>query len=144
MLNFLHTRDELAERVFNTPYQRVERAILENTAIGDTTLKELTHDLAEVFGIGKAQTIGLLGVSAAKVSRAARGNVEVEVLDRAASAIVVFARVATVLGPEAAPAWFEEPKRALDGARPLELLSSRVGLKRLDQVLTALEDGAYL
>jgi putative toxin-antitoxin system antitoxin component (TIGR02293 family) len=141
---FVQTRDDLAEKVFNTPYHSVERAVLENTPITETTLGELTDDLAEILGIGKTQTVGLLGVSASTKSRSAKTSVDPDVLDRAIMTIDVFARVATILGTDSARAWFDEPKRALGGARPLDLLKTRVGMKRLDEVLTALEDGAYL
>lgn len=142
-MTLLHeTREIIVQEVFNLSAKALEQAILEQTVIGHTSLDALASELAELLGIGKVEAVGLLGVSLARKTR--NPNVNVDILDRAYATIEVFARVANVLGEVAARRWFQEPKKAFDGARPFELLQTRVGLNRLGQVLSALEDGAYL
>ena len=142
MLSFSKTRDNIAMRVFNASSSTVEQAILENQTIPETSLNELTSDLAALLGIGKTETVGLLGVSLSRKTR--NPTVNVDILDRTFVMIEMFARVSSILGEDAARHWFLNPKRAFDGVRPMDLLRTRVGLNRLSEVLTALEDGAYL
>jgi uncharacterized protein (DUF2384 family) len=142
MLPVSHSRESLTAQVFNSSISQVEQAILHDQPLTATTLSELTADLALVFAIGKSQALVLLGVSASRKTRNA--TLSADILDRALMAVDCFARVARILGPAAAQAWFATPKRALDGARPLDLLPTRLGLSRLHEMLTALEDGAYL
>jgi uncharacterized protein (DUF2384 family) len=94
------------------------------------------------FIFNKVEAVVLLGISSAhEISKI---TVTVDVLDRAYVTIEVFARVANSLGEGRVHRWFQEPKKVLEGARPFDVLQTRVGLDRLRQVLTALEDGAFL
>jgi hypothetical protein len=137
-----HTREQLTNKIFNSPASQVEQAILQQQPLTNTTLAALTADLATLLGINKTAAMALLGVSPSRKTR--NPNLDADILDRALMALNLFARVASIIGEEAARAWLQKPKRALDGATPLELLPTRLGLSRLDGLLTALEDGAYL
>ena len=106
------------------------------------TVKRLADRLAEVFGLQKAQAAAMMGVSESTVSRHTRPNTDV--LDRTLLASQVFADVSDVLGSENAQRWFSTPNAALDHRTPLKLLSSRLGEKKVQQVIGALLDGAYL
>ena len=50
----------------------------------------------------------------------------------------------SLIGTEPTPGWFRTPKKALDGARPIDLLETRVGVAKLTGMVGALEDGAFL
>jgi uncharacterized protein (DUF2384 family) len=99
-------------------------------------------NLSKLLGIGKGEALRVLGVSRARKSR--NPTMNAALLDRAYSALDLYARVATLIGVEHTPVWFRGPKEALDGARPLDLLETRVGLAKLAGMVTALEDGAFL
>ncbi len=142
MLSFFETRNQIALKIFHLPFKTVEQAVLQNKPISNITLPKLTEELAAILGIGKTATIGLLGIS---VSRQSRNTVlNTDILDRASSYISVFARVSSVLGETTARAWLQKPKRGLGGALPIDLLQTRLGLSQLEDMLSALEDGAYL
>lgn len=108
----------------------------------EVTVKRLADRLAEVFGLQKAQAAAMMGVSESTVSRHTRPSTDV--LDRTLLASQVFADVSDVLGSKNAQRWFSAPNAALDNRTPLQLLSSRLGEKKVQQVIGALLDGAYL
>jgi uncharacterized protein (DUF2384 family) len=136
------TRDNIIQSIFNLSAKELEAIILEKTVIDQPPLDEILNKLAELLGIDKAETVVLLGIGSAE--EISKMTVTVDVLDRAYTTIEMFARVANILGETRARRWFQEPKKVLEGARPLDFLQTRVGLDKLRQVLTALEDGAFL
>jgi uncharacterized protein (DUF2384 family) len=136
------TRDNIVQSIFDLSANELEQAILERTVIGQPPLNEIINKMAELLGINKVDVVSLLGISSAQ--EISKATVTTDVLDRAYTTIEMFARVANILGEGRVHRWFQEPKKVLEGARPLDLLQTRVGLDRLKQVLTALEDGAFL
>lgn len=107
-----------------------------------TTLNDLATRLANVLKLRKSDAAGLIGVSTSAISR--KTPPSTDVLDRMLSVSAVFADVTEVLGAEGAQKWFNTPNRALGDQAPVTLLNSRVGEKRVQQVIGALLDGAYL
>jgi len=135
-------RDTLFEQVLNADSSSVADAVLNRTTVGEPSVDEVLTRLAELLGVGKTEALSILGISRSRKSKNPAMNVEL--LDRTYSALTLFARVASVLGQEGARAWFVTPKKALDGATPLALLATRVGIGKLQNMLTALEDGTFL
>lgn len=139
---FRDMRFEAFDRVLGVTPDAVERAVLHNDTVGERSLDTVLANLAGLLGVGKGEALGVLGVSRARKSR--NPTMNVALLDRAYSALDLYARVASLIGTEDAPGWFRTPKEALDGARPVDLLETRVGLAKLTGIVTALEDGAFL
>ncbi len=139
---FHETRVRAFEYVLGAAPEAVERAVIQRELVGEPSLEAVLANLAELLGVGKLEALRILGISRSRKSR--NPKMDVELLDRAYGALDLYARVASLLGAEQAPSWFKMPKRALEGARPIDLLETRVGLAKLAGVITALEDGAYL
>jgi putative toxin-antitoxin system antitoxin component (TIGR02293 family) len=56
----------------------------------------------------------------------------------------ILGRATAILGTQAAAeAWLEQPAMALDGRRPLDLLSTPAGVQSVEDHLTRLEYGVY-
>jgi uncharacterized protein (DUF2384 family) len=136
------TRQQTFNRVLGATPEAVESAVLHRELVGEASLEAVLANLADLLGVNKLEALRVLGVSRSRKSR--NPKMDVGLLDRAYSALDVYARVASLIGGEHAPQWFKTPKRALDGARPIDLLETRVGLAKLTEMVTALEDGAYL
>lgn len=139
---FRETRARAFEQVLGAAPEAVERAVIHRELVGEPSLEVVLANLATLLGVGKLEALRILGVSRSRKSR--NPKMDVELLDRAYAALNLYARVASILGTEQAPPWFKTPKRALAGARPIDLLETRVGLAKLAGMVTALEDGAYL
>ena len=139
---FAQTRADIFARVLEASPARVADAVLDRATVGEASVGRVQERLAELLGISKTEALGILGISRSRKSKNPAMNVEL--LDRTYSALTLFARVASVLGQEGAREWFAGPKAALDGAKPVDLLATRVGIDRLRDMLTALEDGTFL
>ncbi|MGI9179084.1 MAG: type II RES/Xre toxin-antitoxin system antitoxin [Longimicrobiaceae bacterium] len=64
--------------------------------------------------------------------------------DRLTRVVRVIARAEDALGErEKAGRWMRKANRALEGARPLDLLSSDVGARMVERVLGRIEHGVY-
>ena len=135
------TRLEAFNQVLGTTPEAVERAVLQHETVGETSLDAVLVNLGRLLGVGKGDVLGVLGVSRARKSR--NPTMNVALLDRAYSALDLYARVVTLIGTEPTSAWFRTPKEALGGARPVDLLATRVGVGRLTGMIAALEDGAF-
>lgn len=120
----------------------VERAVIAKEITGEEDLNQVVARMCRLLGASKGDVYALLGVTSSRVSRNAR--MDVDVLDRAGSALKVYARVAAVLGGERASAWFGRSNPHLGGSRPIELLRSGLGRSRLMSLVTSLEDGSFL
>ena len=147
MLNMTHTtyvqtHTELFKKVLDTTPNRVADAVLSQTVVGEPSVDQVLARLADLLGVSKTEALGILGVSRSRKSK--NPDMNVDLLDRTYSALTLFARVASVLGQDGARSWFTSPKVALDGAKPLALLTTRVGVGKLQNMLTALEDGTFL
>lgn len=147
MLNMIQapyasTREALFEEILDTTPNEVAEAVLKQTVVGESSLEKVLTRLASLLDVSKTEALAVLGISRSCKSK--NPDMSVELLDRTYSALTLFARVASILGQEGAKAWFGSPKAALDGARPVDLLSTRVGVGKLQNMLTALEDGTFL
>jgi len=64
--------------------------------------------------------------------------------DKLTRVVRVIARAESALGdPEKAERWVRAPNRALQGRRPLDLLSSDAGARAVEKVLGRIEHGIY-
>ena len=138
----LDTKHETFEAVLGVAPNLIETAILNQQTAGESSLDEVLAKLADLFGVKKRDALTILGISRSRKSK--NPTMNVVLLDRTYSALEVFSRITRILGREAAKQWIRTPKEALDGATPLAMLETRVGLRKLQDMLTALEDGAYL
>ena len=140
--SFASTCEALFEQVLDTTPNEVAEAVLKQTVVGESSLEQVLRRLTSLLDISKTEALAVLGISRSRKSK--NPDMSVELLDRTYSALTLFARVASILGQEGAKAWFGSPKAALDGARPIDLLATRVGVSKLQNMLTALEDGTFL
>ena len=136
------TRLQVFGHVLSASPETVEKAVLAHKTVGETSLDAVLGNLASLLGVGKLEALRVLGVSRSRKSR--NPDMDVELLDRAYSALDAYARVASSVGREQAAGWFRTSKKALGGTRPIDLLETRVGLRKLTSMVTALEDGSYL
>lgn len=140
--SFVQTQTEVFEQVLAAKPTVVADAVLKREMIGESSLDEVLTNLAELLGISKTDALNVLGISRSRKSK--NPTMNVELLDRTYSALTLFARVAVVLGQDAARTWFTTPKANLDSATPVSLLATRVGMAKLESLLSALEDGSFL
>jgi uncharacterized protein (DUF2384 family) len=134
--------DTVFEQVLGESASAVEDAVIGHRLVGEESLALVTERLAALFEASKGNVLKVLGVSRTKMSR--NPEMDVEILDRAGSALKVFARVAAMVGEESASRWFSKGNRHLGGQRPLDLLATHLGRDRVEDVITALEDGVFL
>jgi uncharacterized protein (DUF2384 family) len=133
--------DALVQQIFNADTVQVTSAILERQPLTSITRLELTAKLAALLELPTSDINAFLE---SQPSQAAETDLSVETLHRTLALLELHSRVSSLIGEAAAQAWLVSQKRALDGARPLDYLRSRVGAARLEMYLGALEDGAYL
>jgi putative toxin-antitoxin system antitoxin component (TIGR02293 family) len=134
--------DSVFQQVLGEPTRAVEDAVIAHRLVGERSLSLVTDRIAALFEASKGDVLKVLGVSRTKVSR--NPEMDVEILDRAGSALKVFARVAAMVGEPSAARWLTKTHRHLDGQRPLDLLSTHLGRERVEDLVTALEDGVFL
>lgn len=130
----------LVRQVFNANPAQVTSAILEQQPLTSTTRLELTANLARLLSLSTADIHAFLET---KPSQSTQADLSVEMLDRTLALLELHSRVSNLIGEAAAQVWLVSQKQALDGARPLDYLRSRVGAARLEIYLGSLEDGAY-
>jgi putative toxin-antitoxin system antitoxin component (TIGR02293 family) len=134
--------DSVFEQVLGERACEVENAVIAHRLVGERSLYLVTERIAALFGASKGDVLRVLGVSRTKVSR--RPEMDVEILDRAGSALKVFARVAAIVGEQSAAHWLTKINRHLEGQRPLDLLATHLGRERVEDLVMALEDGVFL
>ena len=134
--------DALFEQVLGESARAVEDAVIAHRLVGERSLDIVVGRLADLFDASKGDTLKVLGVSRTKVSR--KPDMDINILDRAGSALKLFARVSAMVGEEAAARWLNKPNRHMDSKRPLDLMTTRLGLERVEEMVIALEDGAFL
>lgn len=134
--------DYVFDHVLGERARAVEDAVIANELAGERSLDAVTERLADLFQVSKGDVIKVLGVSRTKISR--NPTMDVAILDRAGSALKLYARLATMVEPEAAARWLGKTNRHLGGRRPIDLMSTHLGAKRVDELITALEDGTFL
>lgn len=135
-------QDTLFNDVLGADAKAVEQAVIDRRTAGEKDLGKVVAGLAEVFDAPKRDVYALLGITSSRVSR--RPEMSVEVLDRAGAALNLYARVAAMIGEEAAAGWFMQANSHLDDRRPIDLLTSSLGRQRLASMILSLEDGTYL
>lgn len=109
---------------------------------GRISASVLLSNLATLLNIRKRDAAGILGVSESRISR--NDRVAVPMLDRAQGVSEVFAHVAAVLGPTGAQVWFKTPNPALGNEVPYKLLGTSYGERRVENLITALLNGAVV
>lgn len=130
------------EHVLRATPEAVEKAVYQRVTTGEKDIATVVARLAELFGTTKGDVYAVLGITSSKVSRGPEMNVEI--LDRAGATLKLYASVVSMIGADAAVRWLNDPSRHLDGKRPLDLLGSNLGRQRLEGMVRALADGAYL
>ncbi len=104
--------------------------------------RAMMTNLGALLDLRSKEVASLLGVSESRISR--NDRVTLAMLDRAEGISDTFARVAAVLGFEHARDWFKAPNAALEGSSPYTLLSTHYGQKKVDNLVTALLNGAVV
>lgn len=102
----------------------------------------IRNRVADFLHIRKSDADELLGTSSSQLSRSDRVNPEI--LDRTYALARTFERVSAVIGPEHARYWLSEPNPGLEGEVPLELLQTRYGGERVENLVEALLNGAVV
>ena len=127
---------------------RVDPASLDRFLVHDEALPEqlsargIRDRVAGFLGIRKGDADELLGTSSSRLSR--NDRVDVDGLDRTYALTRVVERVAAVVGTERARLWLREPNPGLEGEIPLELLQTRYGGERVENLVEALLHGAVV
>lgn len=138
-------RDQLFKRITGLEARQTERLLLDDSDLTLTKsipMNTLTTALSKVFGLSKAQVQILLGVSGNPVSRLSFPSRDV--LDRIWMLSGVFADVEAVLGEAGARRWLARPHPGLTGRTPVALLGTRLGERRVQDLIGAALDGAFL
>lgn len=104
--------------------------------------RTMMTNLGTLLDLRSKEVAPLLGVSESRISR--NDRVTLSMLDRAEGISDTFARVAAVLGFEHARDWFKTSNPALESAAPYTLLSTHYGQKKVDNLITALLNGAVV
>lgn len=134
------------ERVFHdvlgASLRSVEDAVIAGELVGEPSLSRVVERLAALLGVAKGDVLRILDVSRTKVSR--NPSMDVDILDRAGSALKLYGRVAAMIGHDGASRWLGRPHAQLGGRRPVDLMASHLGERRVDDLITALEDGTFL
>lgn len=134
--------DGMFESILGRRARAIEDAVIAREVVGEPSLDVVVSRFTELLQANRGAVLDILGVSRTKLSR--NRTMSVELLDRAGSILKVHARVAAAIGPDAAPGWFGRPHRQLGGMTPLGMLGMNLGRERLNDLVTALEDGAFL
>lgn len=134
--------DALFNHVLGEDAKAVEDAVIANEPIGEQSVTAVVERMSGVMGASIGDTLRAMGVSRTKASRNPVMNVQV--LDRTGAALKCFARIAAMVGEDAAARWMGKANPHLEGFRPLDLLATDLGRSRLDEHIAALEDGAFL
>jgi len=140
--NLSRFEDSVFQQVLGESTRAVEDAVIADELIGEPSLDRIVRRLAELLGANRGVTLKLLGVSRTKMSR--NPEINVEILDRIGSALKLYARIAAMIGPEGASRWLNEANRHLGDKRPIDLMATHLGHARVEELVTALEDGTFL
>lgn len=141
-MNLARLENSMFQQILGESSRTVEDAVIAQEIVGESSLDLVAGRLAELLGVTKGEVFRLLGVSRTKVSRNPR--MDVQILDRAGSTLKILARLSSMVGEESAVRWLSKPNPHLSSMRPLELLGTRLGYDRVEDLVTALEDGVFL
>lgn len=138
-----HASGMLFETLTRIDPYLLEGILLHRTPIPQgVSARAIRDNLAELFGIRKADAAELLSTSPSRLSRS--DLVDARILDRTYAITHTFARVAAALGAQDATRWLKTPNPALDNEAPIELLGTSYGEKRVDNLIEALLSGAIV
>ncbi len=124
------------------PYDLEEIMLKRKPVPAEVSARGIMRNLAKLLDLRVGEVAAILDVSESRVSR--NHSVSIRVLDRTYGISEVFAQVSAVLGPSHARAWFKEPNLAFDGELPYKLVSTRYGEKKVENLVTALLNGAVV
>jgi putative toxin-antitoxin system antitoxin component (TIGR02293 family) len=121
------------------------RADLEMAQIVEGGLPTQAVDFAVKSGILEQEDVYHFVVTKRTLQRRRDAKrLSVEESDKLTRLVRMIARAEAALGdPAKAERWVREPNRALEGRRPLDLLSSDVGARAVEKVLGRIEHGIY-
>jgi hypothetical protein len=125
-----------------SPYELEEIALNREGRASTSSARLVLRNLSSLLSIRRTDAADILDVSQSRISR--NDSVDLPILDRSFLVSDVFARVATVLGPDEAREWFKEPNPALGGAPPFRLLGTNYGGKKVENLITALLNGSFV
>ncbi|GMA15186.1 MbcA/ParS/Xre antitoxin family protein [Deinococcus metallilatus] len=136
-------RQQLFEQVTHLDPYRLDALLLQDAPVPPRTSSRLIAlNLAALLDVNLKDVMPVLGVSESTLTR--QPVPSRLLIDRAYSVVRIFAQVMAVLGPEGAQHWLRTPNPALEGEAPFTLLSTRYGEEKVQNVITALLQGAVL
>lgn len=109
---------------------------------GNLSARGVMTNLSALLGLRSKEVAALLGVSESRISR--NDRVTLAILDRTEAVSDTFAAAAAVLGFAHARDWLKAPNAALEGAAPYTLLGTHYGQKKVENLITALFNGAVV
>lgn len=113
-------------------------------AQGGVPTEVLDKVVASFVRLGEAEVLRAVGVSSRTVQRRKAGVLSTEHSGAMLDLIAVTQKAIEVMGNrEAAEDWLHHPALALDGRRPIELVSTRPGADLVKDHLTRMEYGVY-
>jgi putative toxin-antitoxin system antitoxin component (TIGR02293 family) len=119
----------------------VERHALVIKGLSTRTLKET---LGNFHRVSESTLLGAIGLSLKTLSRRNEALLGTRHSDAALALIEISAMAEHVLGTaDLAERWLGESAVALDGKRPLDLLTSTPGIEAVKDLLTRMEYGVY-
>ena len=134
---------KIFEAVTGLDYDALDTIWLKQAEVPERlSARVMMTNLGALLGLRSKEVAPLLGVSESRISR--NDWVTLSMLDRAEGISDTFARVSAVLSFAHARDWFKTPNPALEGVAPYTLLSTHYGQKKVDNLLTALLNGAVV
>lgn len=135
--------EDLFELITTLDVKQLQQVLLhQETVPKAVSARGIRDNLAGLFSVSKADAASLLGTSPSRLSRS--DDVDARMLDRTYALADTYAVVAAVLGPSDAGRWFTTPNRGLDDHRPLHLLGSNFGTKRVNELIESLLSGSIV
>jgi putative toxin-antitoxin system antitoxin component (TIGR02293 family) len=133
--------------------RKILRAVVDSPLVAHRMIKRgipgaaLASMMSQIKVLPEAQVLEAVGISyRTKVRRRSdpKKPLSPEQSGRAWSFAKLLARATEVLGTQdAAEHWLSRPALALDGQRPIELLSTPAGMQMVEQLLGRIEHGVY-
>lgn len=131
--------DALVARTIGLP--AIKQHGLVNKGLSTTVFFQLVKSFSS---IDEAEVLSAVGISNRTIQRRKDGVLSKEHSGAALDLIEVTQKAIEVLGDRAgAENWLHEPALALDGCKPIELLSTRQGADMVKDHLTRMEYGVY-
>lgn len=134
---------EIFGTITGLDYDALDRIWLKQDEVPEgLSARGIMTNLSALLGLRSKQVATMLGVSESRISR--NDHVTLAILDRTEGVSDIFAYVAAVLGFTHARDWFKAPNLALEGAAPYTLLGTHYGQKKVENLITALLNGAII